>query len=601
MANFPSHAGSDSIGTRFLSTAERFADRVAIRESDACISYRALRERVLRVAGGLDALGVERGSPVLVCTSTAMDGVVAILAILVVGAIYVPVEDSYPPERIAAIIADVGAKAAIIDERGAAAIADTLNDARVPLARYASLIEARPLDAAKVHANSLSIASILYTSGSTGQPKGVAQIHRNVLHHVDVLTRRFSIDHEDRQTLLASLAFDGSTTDLYCAILNGATLLPFSFRREGAEALLSFLEASEATLFHSTPTLFRALVGLQVVRNLPQLRLIILGGESVFHSDRLSAQSLCSPTAWFVNGYGATETSGFVAMHALAVGSPGSKEEGNRILPIGRAVDGFELFFIDDQGRTNREHGELQVRSPYIALGYWRGRQFGAASDGDGGTPPEGVRLYATGDWGQADAEGEIVLQGRRDRQEKVRGYRVNMAEIEVAASMNCDVRHAVARAFDDPRSGAREIALHVVPVAGRSIDLEAVRQRLRQHLPPYLQPVHIEIVETLPLLPTGKTDLQALSVPAPVKTTRNVDANASLVDQVSAIWCEVLGVPDIDLDSNFFDIGGSSMLLARVHARLQEAMGIHVPLFRLFEYPTVGRFAAFLSSRQGR
>ncbi|MGG1946854.1 non-ribosomal peptide synthetase [Trinickia sp. NRRL B-1857] len=600
MTNIPSHAGPASIGTRFLLTAKRFADRIAIRERDADISYRVLLDRVLRLAGGLDAMGVKRGTPVLVCTSTPTDGVIAILATLFVGAIYVPVDDSQPPERVASIVADVGAKAAIIDGDCGAAYTAVLNEVRIPIGQYAKLIEARPLDTRKVHADGASIASILYTSGSTGQPKGVAQIHRNVLHHVDVLTRRFSIDHEDRQTLLSSLAFDGSTTDLYCAILNGATLLPFSFRREGAEALLSFLEETEATLLHSTPTLFRALVGRHVARVLPHLRVIILGGEPVFHSDRLSAQSLCPPGAWFVNGYGATETSGFVAMHALTVGAPEPTEEMNRILPIGRAVEGFELFFLDDQGRTNLEQGELQVRSPYIALGYWRGRQFGAPLSGDGDMPPGDTRVYATGDWGQADAGGEITLQGRRDRQEKVRGYRVNLAEIEMVASMHDDVRQAVARAFDDPRSLTREIALYVVPVDGRSIQPDAMRQRLRRHLPPYLQPVHIEIVDTLPLLTTGKTDLRALSMPVAVKTRHDVDANGNLVDRISAIWREVLGVPDIDVDRNFFDIGGSSILLARVHVQLQETTGIRVPLFRLFEYPTVSRFAAFLSTRQG-
>ena len=591
-------SGTDSIGTRFLLTVERFADRIAIREHNAGISYRTLLDRVLHVAGGLKALEIGIGDSVVVSVSTTTDGVVAILAILFVGAIYVPVEEGYPPERIAAIVSDVNAKAAIVDMRTAATTVDVLNDARVTIGQYATLIESRSLDAARVHTDAASIASILYTSGSTGKPKGVAQIHRNVLHHVDTLTRRFSIDHEDRQTLLASLAFDGSTTDLYCTILNGATLLPFSFRREGSVALLSFLESSEATLFHSTPTLYRALVGQQPVRILPHMRVIILGGEPVFYSDYVSAQSLCLPGALFVNGYGATETSGFVAMHTLAVGTTYSGDGTNRILPIGRAVDGFELFFIDDQGNSNWERGELQIRSPYIALGYWHGRQFNTAS-GDDRNPAEGQRLYATGDWGHLNVEGEIVLQGRRDRQEKIRGYRVNLVEIEMVADMDDSVRHSVAKAFSDPRSGAREIVLYVVPVIGQLIDIDALRQRLRQHLPSFMQPVYIEIVDTLPLLATGKTDVHALSVPSPVMTQPDVDSDVSLVDQVSAIWREVLGVLDVDVNRNFFDIGGSSILLARVHARLQEVTGIRVPLFRLFEHPTVERFATFLATKQ--
>lgn len=581
-----------TIGSRFLKIADKYPDKVAIETESISISYKELALTSRQFAAAIQQRISAENFSVVIALQNPQDFISAILGTLMSGGIYVPIEIDFPSERVNYVIENSEAKL-IVMERSSQTLFGLLPEAcRNNVLFFDEIFATEPLACARIHQNPLSPASILYTSGSTGKPKGVLQIHRNILYHIHALTALFRINPADKHSLLSSFIFDGSTTDLYCALLNGATVVPIDVRKTGAKGLSEILQNHGITLYHSTPTIFRECIHQSKIKNFDSVRLIILGGEVVTGNDYKLFYTHFSSACLFVNGYGATETSGFVALNIMTKAELEIAD--SAILPIGKELAHIELLLHPDT-----DEGELWVRSKYISMGYWKDEALtNAVFDFTGA--PEATRIFKTGDRAQRLSDGKIKLLSRSDRQVKIRGYRINLNEIEAVAAKNSDIAHVVAKTFFDKRTNTEELVLYVNLKPGINSTETLIRNQLALHLPRYMIPILIEIREEFPRTPTGKIDTKALTVEDKQQTVipGSFQNATHLKDRLAKIWSQILQIEKPGVDDNFFDLGGSSLLMAKVHLMLTEHLALTLPLFKLFEYPTLRSLSEYIENK---
>lgn len=507
MDHQPDRTWSISIPSRFIDVAAAHPARVAVSTPRGDLTYSAVQDLALRVAAALlRTCGPEAGTVALALTAPE-HMVPAILGTLMAGKIYAPFDPAYPEQRLRHMLEDAQPQAILVDDVWGRAL--TLNGSG---ARRLNLHEAAATESMAVSAIAKdpdALASLLYTSGSTGRPKGVLQNHRNVLFHVRNLTARFGISPDDRHSLLASFSFDASTTDLYCALLNGAALVPIDLANDGLAHLGRRLREQRISLYHSTPTVFRHIAQVaDPPAAFPDLRLILLGGEPMGIRDTALFNRHCSPGCLLVNGYGATETGGFLAWHVMSHGDhvPGP------VIPIGRAVDGVDLVLRDQTGLDAEPTGELLAFSAHLGVGYWNDPEGTAAvftTEERGGRT---VQVYRTGDVAARLADGTLRLQGRLDRQVKVRGQRLELGEIESVLASLPSVQQAAVTLNRDNRTDGGALTAYLKLFSSTGEALVDVRRSLAKLLPSYMIPSTFILVEQLPMTPTGKLDVAALT-----------------------------------------------------------------------------------------
>lgn len=560
---FAADALDRSIGARFEEMARLHPARVAVRTATGELSYRALDARADGVAAALATVPAQgdRGRVALLLGHDAAM-VAAILGALKAGRTYVPLEPAWPRERLALLVDDAGA--GVVIARGPTlALARAVAPGAVVLDVDALPDAAPPRLAVAPDAP----AYILYTSGSTGVPKGVVQTHRNVIAHLRAYTDRLSLRAEDRLSLLSTYAFDAAVMDIFGALLNGAALCPIDPRGAGLAELAARLRASDVTVYHSTPSLFRHLMNsLGAEATLDGVRLVVLGGEEARRDDLHAFRRHFAPGCVLVNGLGPTESTlalQWFADHA----TPAPRAS----LPIGRAAPHVEVTLHNAAGEQVALFGagEIRVRSAHVALGYWRREELTrAAFSGE----PGGPRTYRTGDEARLLPGGDLEFVSRRDAQVKVRGHRVEPGEIEAHLRASPGVRDAVVTARPGADGGAR-LDAWVVPREGASLDAAALRAALRERLPAHLVPSSIALVAELPLTATGKIDRRALaSGAAATSVTSAPGPNApedALERALVGAWEEVLGVSPVSVHDDFFALGGHSLLAVRLVERV--------------------------------
>jgi amino acid adenylation domain-containing protein len=448
-------------------------------------------------------------------------------------------------------------------------------------------------------------AYILYTSGSTGEPKGVVQSHRNVLFGVANHVRNFAIRPADRTSVLTSFGYDMAVTDTFSALLSGAAAVPVDVRTHGLGHLAGALAQRQVSVYHSTPTVYRYLVAsLGAGGRLPGVRAVLLGGEEVTRHDVVLARRHFAPGAVFVNGYGTTEIS-FAAQYHLPPDAPLDQA----VVPIGYPLPGIELSLVDGAGVSTVEglgvspvdSGEIVVRTRHVALGYLGRPELTAARFGEGG----GVRFYRTGDLARRLPDGRLVYLGRADRMVKLRGYRIELGEIEAHLAALTGVARAavVARPRPVPAGGAagagpgeQEIIAYVVLTEPARTDPAVLRAQLATELPDFMLPRAVVVVPDLPIGPTGKLDHAALPDP-PAVVSSTVPDGGPVEQAIAASWCAVLELSTVDLEANFFALGGHSLQLGLIQQRLERDLGRRIPLALLIEFPTVAALARQLGN----
>lgn len=588
---FEKAAIEQSIADRFASQVKQHSARTAIKSRNHAWTYRQLNDSANRVARALlharDASEINKQSKVALLFEHDAPMIAGMLGTLKTGKVYVPLDPSYPRDRLAQILKHSQADAIVTDSRHLK-LATTLAGKRLPVINFDKL-DRGPIEEINVPTDPHALAYLLYTSGSTGEPKGVMQNHRNVLHFIQAYTNNLGLSSSDRLTLLSSYCFDASVMDIYGALLNGATLYPVDIKEEGFAGLSDCLGREQITIYHSTPTVYRHFVNALDAEQFPELRLIVLGGEPVNRADVDLYKRHFPDDCWIVNGLGPTEAT--VTLQYFIDKQTHFNGQG---VPVGYAVNDTEVLLLDEQGKLTEVCGEIAVKCEHVALGYWRNE---AATTAAFYVDGESKRLYRTGDMGRRLPDGSILFTGRKDSQVKIRGFRVELSEIETTLSRHPSVRETVV-ILRSTKSGDKQLVAYVVlnfDETDKTIDL---RSYVKTRLPEYMVPAAVVMLDALPLTASGK--LNRLALPEPKtpnikKRPLSLPSHAGVEQVLAAIWADVLGLKVVGPNENFFELGGHSLLAVLLFARIVKYFGRRLPVATLFRAPTVAQLAAVI------
>ena len=591
-ARFEDAAIHQSIAARFEQQVARHPDRLAVGSVHGDYTYAALN----RIANGiaraiLSRLG-EGEEPVALLFDHGSFQIAALMGVLKAGKFYVALDLPDPKPRMASVLDDSHAKLLLT------------TTAHRSLAR--ELAQGRELDVldcdalatgggeAEDLARSIAPdapALMLYTSGTTGRPKGVVHSHRNVLVEARNYTNYARISPDDRLTLWHSCSYTNSVRNLYAAILNGAGVFVYDLVNEGFPGLGDWMLARRITIIHTLPTTFRSFCQtLKPDAMFPDLRVLRLGGEAINRDDIKQYQRRFSPRCLLIHAIGPTETLD-IRYYSIRHDWSGTDTK----IPIGYPIPDKDVLLLDEAGREvgPDEIGEIAVRSRYLALGYWGQPELTRAAF----TPdPEGgdLRLYRTGDLGVMRPDGCLTHLGRKDLQIKIRGYRVEVTAIEDALLALESVDAAAVQGLSDDGGDTRLVA-YVVPAAGKDPTVNDLRQALSRTLPEYMWPSAFVFLESLPLSTTGKLDRRALPKPTrgrPKLGQAFVAPRTPLEKDLAEIWATLLDLETVGIHDNFLDLGGHSLLAAQITSRVRDAFEVELSLREFFEAPTVAGLA---------
>jgi amino acid adenylation domain-containing protein len=564
-------------------------EAVAMAFGETKISYGELNRRANCLAARLTKLGVGRDIPVGVFMERAPEIIVGLLAVLKAGGTYVPLDPSYPAERINVMIADTEAPVILAQSK----LQNALNSSKlranilcVDAEDFSEEVGTNPQT--NVRANDL--AYIMYTSGSTGIPKGVAVPHRAVLRLVKN-TNYASFSPDETFLQLAPISFDASTFEIWGPLLNGGKLAIMPPALPTLESIGRAISEHGVTTLWLTAGLFNAIVD-ERVEDLRPLRQLLTGGDvlSVSHV-RKSLDAL--PNTRLINGYGPTESTTFACCQTIDTISPS-----DRSVPIGKPINNTTVYILDANLKPVPigAAGELCIGGDGLARGYWRGEELTAekfVADPFSSSPE--AKLYKTGDFARWRNDGVIEFRGRKDSQIKLRGFRVEPGEIEGALKLQPGVRDAAVIAGEDA-SGDKRLVAYVVGTASS----EKLFAQLRKSLPDYMVPSVIKRLPALPRTANGKLDRSALPIPDfhDEPAARVSLRHTSLEKKLAAIWADVLGRDHVDPSESFFDLGGHSLAGLRVVNQLSEILGQRLSPSIFIEAPTVAAMAKLLEEK---
>ncbi|WP_434047551.1 MULTISPECIES: amino acid adenylation domain-containing protein [Sorangium] len=586
----------------FEAQVERTPSAVAVVFEQQQLTYRELNERANQLAHHLRSLGV--GPEVLVglCVERSLDMLIGIIAILKAGGAYVPLDPAYPKDRIAFMLTDA---------RPAVLLTQRALLSRLPEHDSHTLcIDAMgPEIAGQRSTNPTSgvtpehLAYVIYTSGSTGKPKGALVTHANVARLFHATEAWFHFDERDVWTLYHSSSFDFSVWEIWGALLYGGRLLVVSFEvTKSPEVFHRLLREEKVTVLNQTPSAFRQIVTADAAAGGGDaglaLRLVILAGEA------LDLESL---RPWFkrhgdrapelVNMYGITETTVFVTYRPLVA----EDVDGASVSPIGRPIPDLSVYVLD-QDRALLPigvPGELYVGGAGVARGYLNRPELSLdrfVPDPFCGSA--GGRLYKSGDLCRWLPDGSLEYLGRIDHQVKIRGYRIELGEVESVLKQHPAIRDAAVMARDYAPGDKRLVAYLVARDAAQPSVAE-LRNHLQGELPDYMIPAGFMWLDALPLSFNGKVDRKALPAPEaarPAQSEAYAPPRTRTEEQIASVWASLLQIERIGIHDNFFDLGGHSLLLVRMHAQLR-SLGHELKLVDLFQFSTVSRLAEHLES----
>ncbi|MDL5567231.1 pyoverdine non-ribosomal peptide synthetase PvdD [Pseudomonas aeruginosa] len=581
---------------RFEEQARQRPQAVALILDEQRLSYGELNARANRLAHCLIARGVGADVPVGLALERSLDMLVGLLAILKAGGAYLPLDPAAPEERLAHILDDSGVRLLLtqghlLERLPRQAGVEVLAIDGLVLDGYA---ESDPLPTLSAD----NLAYVIYTSGSTGKPKGTLLTHRNALRLFSATEAWFGFDERDVWTLFHSYAFDFSVWEIFGALLYGGRLVIVpQWVSRSPEDFYRLLCREGVTVLNQTPSAFKQLMAVACSADMatqqPALRYVIFGGEALdLQSLRPWFQRFGDRQPQLVNMYGITETTVHVTYRPVSE----ADLEGGLVSPIGGTIPDLSWYILDrDLNPVPRGAvGELYIGRAGLARGYLRRPGLSATRFVPNPFPGgAGERLYRTGDLARFQADGNIEYIGRIDHQVKVRGFRIELGEIEAALAGLAGVRDAVVLAHDGV--GGTQLVGYVVADSAEDAERlrESLRESLKRHLPDYMVPAHLMLLERMPLTVNGKLDRQALPQPDASLSQQAYRAPGSELEQrIAAIWSEILGVERVGLDDNFFELGGHSLLATRVISRVRQEQQLDASLKALFERPVLEAFA---------
>jgi amino acid adenylation domain-containing protein len=579
----------ESLPACFERLVGRDGFRPALGSSRWSPTYSELNGTANRLAHVLRVRGGALGDRVAVLMQHDTPLIAAMLAALKAGRIVMVLNPTDPPARLRQVVDDAEPSAMVVDTAHEALAGQIAGPTcrRVSFDAHAGVAEIPNPD---VRISPTETAFLVYTSGSTGSPRGVMLTHRQILRNARTHARAMDLAPGDRIALLVSLSGGLGVTVTWCALASGASLHPFPTMDKGVVGLAAWLTQHGITVYMSTASLFQNFVGaLGDGALVPGVRLVRLSSEPATSEDFTAFQRRFPDAEAFVHTLGTTE-SGNIAHLRLHRGDvvPAGR------LPIGHPAAGIEILLQDPQGRIvgAGEPGEIVIRSRYLSPGYWRDAELTAerfvdAPEGDG------VRSFRTGDLARVNADGLLEFLGRRDARVKIRGFRVELSDVEHALRRLPRVERAVACVLDRPGRDSQLVA-YVVPRAGDQLSPRALRRALRTLVPDHMVPSALVCVDSFPLTPHGKIDRSALlEAHPPVREEGQADKAKTETERLLvAVWAEVLDLPRVGRGDDFFDLGGDSLTAAVVAARLHDALGVEIDLATFDDHPTLAAMA---------
>ena len=593
---FPNADVETSIPARFDKMVQQYRDRIAVRTETQVVTYGELDTLAHRFARAL----LQRQGPKVQLVALLLEKdvaqIAAMLGVMRAGKFFLILDPSFPKARLTAMLQDSRAKL-IVTNRQNAWLANEMVTGDRQLMKWETIDDAIADDHLCLSIAPKALAFINYTSGSTGEPKGLLRTHRMILHNIMSRTNLLHVCEHDRISLLSSGTSNAITNSLL-ALLNGAGLYSLEVKKEGVARLARWLVEEKITIAPMSSPLFRSLCGTLSGKNkFPDLRVVRLRSEAVYKEDADLYKTHFSPGCVFVTGLSSNETGplrDFLIDHQTEVSGSA--------VPVGYAVSGKDIFLLGDLGNevSLGEVGEIAVRSRYLSPGYLRRPQLTKAKfrpDPKG----EGNRLYLTGDLGVMLPDGCLVYKGRKDFRIKIRGYGVDLKEVELALRNHPTVADAVVVARENERR-EKKIIGYFTSTFRTSPSESELRSFLGQTLADYMIPSAFVRLDSIPLTPHNKVDRTAL--PLPGETRPNLDSpfmapRCEAERQLAEIWAEVLGIDRVGIHDNFFDLGGHSLAATRVVSRITETFQLELPIQSLFDRPTVAAIAAVIGNKQ--
>ncbi|MEU7423513.1 amino acid adenylation domain-containing protein, partial [Streptomyces sp. NPDC040750] len=555
-------------------------EAVAVIDEHGSVTYRELDERANRIAHHLVARGAGRDQLVGLCVERGAAMAAGLLGIMKAGAAYLPLDPSYPADRLAYMLQDSGARLVVTQRELRDRLPDT-DAALVDLTADRAALDAHPATAPEVTLLPEDLAYAIYTSGSTGRPKGVLVSHRGIGNLAAVQAEAFDVTPGSRVLQFASASFDAAFWEVCMGLLTGAALVMGGKETLApGEPLAAY--AAEHGVTHATLTPATVAV-LPEGRGLPADATLVVAGEA----STADLVARWSRGRRMINAYGPTETTVCATMSAPLAGAT--------VPPIGTPIANFRVYVLDDALRPVPAgvRGELYIAGVGLARGY-HGRP-GLTAERFVANPygEPGERMYRSGDVARWNPDGTLEYLGRADDQVKVRGFRIELGEIESALALHPDVAQAVVVTHNT------NLLAYVSPSDRRRPSPEDLRAHLAEGLPDHMVPSTIVVLDTLPLTPNGKVDRKALPAPATVQESTGGERTAprdAVEHTLAGVWSEVLGVEDIGVHDDFFALGGNSILSVRAVFRMRSALGMTLPPRILFDTPTIAQLAASLA-----
>ncbi|MFN6534911.1 MAG: amino acid adenylation domain-containing protein [Nostoc sp. EkiNYC01] len=573
----------------FEAQVEKTPNAVAAVFENEQLTYGELNARANQLAHYLQELGVKPEVLVGICVERSLNMLIGLLAVLKAGGAYIPLDPSYPKERLAFILEDAQAPILL-----------TQTSLLEVLPQYKTQVVDLDVDWQKIAQQSQenlfsqltidNLAYVIYTSGSTGKPKGVQIPHSALSNFLYSMKQRPGLTENDTLLAVTTYSFDIAALELFLPIIVGGCLVIASreIASDGIQ-LSAKLTDSKATVMQATPATWQLLLTAGWSGN-HQLK-ILCGGEAL---PGYLANQLLHRCACLWNMYGPTETTIWSAASEV--------ETDRKIIPISAAIANTQLYILDQYNQLVPVGvaGELHIGGDGLARGYFNRPDLTAEKFIPNPFSEKATRLYKTGDLARYLANGEIEYIGRIDHQVKVRGFRIELGEIEALITQHSAVREAVVVVRKDSLDSQRIVA-YLVPQSQQTLTSE-LRSFLESKLPSYMMPTNFVILEALPLTPNGKVDrkaLPALDKVLPEFEEKFVAPQTAMEKQLVTIWMEVLGLQQIGINDNFFELGGHSLLATQVISRINKNLDIELPIRRIFELPTIAKLAKNLEGKQ--
>lgn len=581
----------------FEEQVKKTPEAIAVLFEDKYLSYQQLNEQANQLAHYLKTLGVKPDDLVGIFLERSLEMFIGLLGILKAGGAYLPLDPTYPEDRLAYMVNDAQVSIVVTLEKWA-----NLKTQQalqwVCLDSQKDTIAQESSQNPELLLNEKNLAYVIYTSGSTGQPKGVLIEHQSLINFTQSAIKKYEITAQDTVLQFASINFDAAAEEIYpCLSCGGTLVLRTEEMMKSVSAFIQESEKKEVTIWDLPTAYWHLLVSEIIQENLrlpPSLRLVILGGERVLPERVKMWQEYVGQYPQLVNSYGPTESTVVSTLHYLEE-SPISQPE----IPIGKPIDNVQVYILDQylQSMPIGVPGELHIGGLGIARGYLNQPELTVEKFIDNPFKT-GEKLYKTGDLVRYKFNGNLEFLGRIDSQVKIRGFRIELTEIETVLNQYSSIKQSVVIAREDS-PGIKRLVAYLVGNKHEN-KIEEIRYYLKQKLPPYMVPSAFVFLEEIPITPNGKVDHRALPIPETTYSLASEFATPKnhIEERLTTIWAEVLRLEKVSIHDNFFELGGDSIISIQMISKANQ-MGLQLSPKQLFQYQTIAELATVVGTDQ--